>query len=131
MLHHASALAGLLRPRAQPETKSRGRSGNGADAGPGRDVLKAVSQLQRESEAALALEAESAQINQQLALQVAALQRCAGAGKPQSRAEREREDPCSFAEAWQSPACTQGLRFFGVRCPRGAGSCAGRIAAVA
>jgi len=34
-----------------------------------------VSQLQRESEAALALEAESASINQQLALQVAALQR--------------------------------------------------------
>jgi len=61
--------------RTAPETKSRGRSGNGADAGPGRDVLKAVSQLQRESEAALALEAESAQINQQLALQVAALQR--------------------------------------------------------
>ena len=43
---------------------------------PGQDALsRAVSQLQRESEVTMALETESASVNQQLALQVASLQR--------------------------------------------------------
>lgn len=60
--------------------QERGRDAGSRGVRGGREdstiLGRTVAQLQKESEATLALEAETAQVNQQLALQVAALQRC-------------------------------------------------------